>query len=58
VNAVLPTVIDTPQNRRDMPQADFSSWVTTEELAEVIASLTQALGKPIHGALIPVAGRL
>jgi NAD(P)-dependent dehydrogenase (short-subunit alcohol dehydrogenase family) len=58
VNAVLPTVIDTEANRRDMPKADFSAWVTTEQLAEVIFALTEPWGKPIHGALIPVAGRL
>lgn len=58
VNAVLPTVIDTPANRKDMPQADFSTWVTPEQLSEIIFSLTQTWGKPIHGALIPVSGRL
>jgi NAD(P)-dependent dehydrogenase (short-subunit alcohol dehydrogenase family) len=58
VNAVLPTVLDTPTNRKDMPDADFSAWVKPVELAEIMFSLTQPLGKPIHGALIPVAGRL
>ncbi len=58
VNAVLPTVLDTPANRKDMPQADFSTWVKTEELAEILFSLTQSYGKPINGALISVAGRL
>ena len=58
VNAVLPTVIDTPANRRDMPKADISQWVSTESLAEIIFSLTDAWGKPMNGALVPVAGRL
>ncbi len=58
VNAVLPTVIDTPSNRREMPQANFSDWVQPGQLADIIFSLTSSLGKPIHGALIPVAGRL
>lgn len=58
VNAVLPSIIDTPANRRDMPDADFSAWVSRESLAEILFSLTGPLGKPIHGALIPVAGRL
>jgi NAD(P)-dependent dehydrogenase (short-subunit alcohol dehydrogenase family) len=58
VNAVLPTVIDTPANRKDMPQADPSAWVTPAQLSEILFSLTQAWGKPIHGALIPVSGRL
>lgn len=58
VNAVLPSIIDTPANRRDMPGADFSSWVSRESLAEILFSLTQGMGDSIHGALIPVAGRV
>jgi len=58
VNAVMPTIIDTPANRADMPAADYSKWVKADDLAEVIFSLTQSLGNPIHGALIPVSGRL
>ena len=58
INAVAPTMIDTPANRRDMPTADFSKWVSREALAEIIFSLTQSWGQPIHGAVIPVAGRL
>ncbi len=58
VMAVMPSVIDTAANRRDMPTADFSSWVSLGELAEIIFSLTQELGHPLNGALIPVSGRL
>jgi len=58
VNAVLPTIIDTPANRSAMPQSDFSKWVKPEELAEIIYALTTPLGNPIHGALIPVSGRV
>jgi NAD(P)-dependent dehydrogenase (short-subunit alcohol dehydrogenase family) len=58
INAILPTVIDTPANRADMPQADVSAWVTPAQISEIVFSLTQPWGKPIHGALIPVAGRL
>ena len=58
VNAVLPTIIDTPTNRKDMPQANFSSWVKTEELADLIYDLTSEKRKAIHGALVPVSGRL
>jgi NAD(P)-dependent dehydrogenase (short-subunit alcohol dehydrogenase family) len=58
VNAVLPTVIDTPANRRDMPKADHAQWVSPESLAEIVFSLTDARGKPVNGALLPVAGRL
>lgn len=58
VNSVLPTVIDTPTNRKDMPDADFKSWVSPKDLAEIIFSLVSPLGQPIHGALIPVSGRV
>jgi NAD(P)-dependent dehydrogenase (short-subunit alcohol dehydrogenase family) len=58
VNAVLPTVIDTPTNRKDMPDADYNKWVKPEQLTEIVHSLTSEWGQPIHGALIPVAGRL
>lgn len=57
VNAVLPSVIDTAENRRAMPKADFSKWVPPEELANFIFTLISPIGKSIHGALIPVVGR-
>lgn len=56
VNAVLPSVIDTPANRRDMAGADFSKWVTPEALAELIFTLTQEVAAPVSGALLPVPG--
>ncbi|MCM2277129.1 MAG: SDR family NAD(P)-dependent oxidoreductase [Oligoflexia bacterium] len=58
VNAVLPSIIDTPANRTGMPHADPSTWVSVGELSEIIFSLTQPWGKALHGALIPVAGRV
>lgn len=58
INAVLPTIIDTPANRSAMSGVDYSAWVPTTELAEIIFSLTESLGRPIHGSLIPVAGRV
>ena len=58
VNSVLPTVSDTPSNREAMADAKFDDWVTPSDLAEIIFSLTSELGKPIHGSLIPVSGRL
>lgn len=58
VNAVLPSIIDTPQNRRDMPQADFSKWVPPAELAELVFSLTTPQSRAINGALIPAPGRV
>jgi NAD(P)-dependent dehydrogenase (short-subunit alcohol dehydrogenase family) len=58
VNAVLPSTIDTPANRRDMPQADFTKWVTGEELANVILFLASDAASAVTGALLPVAGRV
>jgi NAD(P)-dependent dehydrogenase (short-subunit alcohol dehydrogenase family) len=58
VNAVLPTIIDTPQNRREMPDADFTTWVRPDELASLIAFLVSEDGGAITGALIPVNGRM
>lgn len=58
VNAILPSIIDTPRNREDMPDADFSAWVKPEALADVIGYLLSDSGHPITGALIPVTGRV
>jgi len=58
VNAVLPSIIDTPANRKDMPDAEFDSWVTTRELADVIAFLLSDKASGITGALVPVTGRV
>jgi 3-oxoacyl-[acyl-carrier protein] reductase len=58
VNAVLPSTIDTPANRRDMPQADVSKWVTADELANVILFLASDAASAVTGALIPVNGRV
>lgn len=58
VNAVLPSIIDTPQNRADMPDADFSRWVQPAALADVIVFLLSGHASAITGALIPVTGRV
>lgn len=55
VNAVLPTIIDTPTNRADMPDADFSEWVSPEDIARVIAFLISNEARAITGASIPVS---
>ncbi len=57
VNAILPSTLDTPKNRVDMPQADFTRWVTLGEAAEVIAFLLSDEARAVTGALIPVVGR-
>ena len=58
VNAVLPSTIDTPPNRKDMPKADFGKWVKPQQLADVILFLLSDQAAPITGALIPVVGRV
>lgn len=58
VNAVLPSVIDTAVNRRDMPEADFSRWVQPEELGRVILFLASDHASAVTGALVPVVGRV
>jgi NAD(P)-dependent dehydrogenase (short-subunit alcohol dehydrogenase family) len=54
VNNVLPNIIDTPANRRDMPSADFDSWAKPEDIAQVILFLCSAESRVISGAAIPV----
>ncbi|HET9836438.1 MAG TPA: SDR family NAD(P)-dependent oxidoreductase [Rhodanobacteraceae bacterium] len=58
VNAVLPSIIDTPPNRADMPKADFGKWVKPQQLADVILFLISDQASAITGALIPVVGRV
>ena len=57
VNCVLPSVIDTPANRTESPDADVSRWVTPEELAETIVWLSSSAARETSGAVIPVYGR-
>jgi len=54
VNCVLPTIIDTPENRAAMPGADPSRWVAPEDLASAIAFLASNGARAIHGAALPV----
>jgi NAD(P)-dependent dehydrogenase (short-subunit alcohol dehydrogenase family) len=56
-NTVLPSVIDTPANRRAQPDADYGRWVPPAEIAQVIAFLASDASAPTSGAQIPVYGR-
>lgn len=56
VNAVLPGTIDTPQNRADMPDADFTRWVPAAAIADVIVFLASDQARAITGASIPIFG--
>jgi NAD(P)-dependent dehydrogenase (short-subunit alcohol dehydrogenase family) len=58
VNALLPSIIDTPANRKDMPDADFARWVQPAQLAAAIVFLLSDQADAITGALIPVVGRV
>jgi NAD(P)-dependent dehydrogenase (short-subunit alcohol dehydrogenase family) len=54
VNCVLPTIIDTPENRTAMPKADPANWVAPADLANVIVFLASDAARAVHGAALPV----
>jgi NAD(P)-dependent dehydrogenase (short-subunit alcohol dehydrogenase family) len=56
-NAILPSVIDTPANRRDQPDADHSKWVQPAEIAKVVRFLVSDDAAVVTGGAIPVYGR-
>ncbi len=56
VNCVLPSIIDTPENRAAMPDADPKRWVAPEDLAHAIVFLASDAARAIHGAALPVTG--
>ena len=58
VNAVLPSILDTGQNRKDMPDADPAKWVAPSDLARVMLFLASPDSRAVTGALIPVTGRV
>ncbi|WP_354686475.1 SDR family NAD(P)-dependent oxidoreductase [Cupriavidus necator] len=57
VNAVLPSILDTPENRKAMPDADHARWVGLDALADVILFLASDAARAVHGALLPVVNR-
>jgi NAD(P)-dependent dehydrogenase (short-subunit alcohol dehydrogenase family) len=56
-NAIIPSVIDTPANRADMPDADFDKWVKPADIAAVVRFLCSPEASPTSGAHVPVYGR-
>lgn len=56
VNCVMPSIIDTPENRSAMPDTDPNAWVSPEKLANVILFLCSEEASAVHGACIPVVG--
>lgn len=56
VNCVMPSIIDTPENRSAMPDADPNNWVAPEKLANVIMFLASEEASAVHGASVPVVG--
>lgn len=56
INCILPTTIDTDANRMAMPNADFSKWLSTEDLANVILFLCTSGSRVINGSAIPTYG--
>jgi NAD(P)-dependent dehydrogenase (short-subunit alcohol dehydrogenase family) len=57
VNSIVPSIMDTPANRRAMPKADFDVWPKTDDIAKVIVYLCSDDARVIHGAELPVYGR-
>ena len=56
VNCIMPSMIDTPRNRADMPDADFSQWVAPADLASVVGFLASDAARAVHGAAVAVDG--
>lgn len=57
VNAVAPSTLDTPANRKAMPKADFSKWVSLDAAAQAILDLASPRNTAVSGALVPIYGR-
>jgi NAD(P)-dependent dehydrogenase (short-subunit alcohol dehydrogenase family) len=57
VNAIAPSILDTPANRKDMPKADHAAWPKVEEVARTIVFLASSDNKVTRGAIVPVYGK-
>ncbi len=57
VNSIVPSIMDTPSNRREMPKANFDIWPKTDDIAKVIVYLCSDEARVIHGAEVPVYGK-
>ena len=57
VNAIAPSIMDTPANRKDMPKAEFAKWPKVEEVAAIIAFLASPQNTVTRGAIVPVYGQ-
>jgi NAD(P)-dependent dehydrogenase (short-subunit alcohol dehydrogenase family) len=58
VNAVAPSILDTPANRKSMPQADHAAWPKVDEVAQTILFLASPANKVTRGAVVPVYGKV
>jgi NAD(P)-dependent dehydrogenase (short-subunit alcohol dehydrogenase family) len=58
VNAIAPSILDTPANRKSMPTADYAAWPKVEEVAQVILSLASPENRVARGGVVPVYGRV
>ena len=58
VNAVAPSILDTPANRKDMPKADHAAWPKVDEVARTILFLASSDNKVTRGTIVPVYGKV
>jgi NAD(P)-dependent dehydrogenase (short-subunit alcohol dehydrogenase family) len=57
VNAIAPSILDTPANRQAMPKADHAAWPKVEEVAQTVLFLASPENRVTRGAVVPVYGK-